>query len=99
MADTGEAGSEGGSEPGQAAGAAAALPRLTGWKFGMFAILWFFALALAAGGTIAGIHYQGVRYDRELRPIAELGLRTSNPAVLLGPPIGSEARAAGIVAG
>ncbi|HTU11506.1 MAG TPA: hypothetical protein VMG08_11490 [Allosphingosinicella sp.] len=75
------------------------MPRLTGWKFALFRIVWFFAFALAVGGTLGGIHYGNVWYDSAVRPMAELGLRTSSAADMLGPPIGSEARAAGIVDG
>jgi hypothetical protein len=99
MAETGEAATDGGSKPGRATEAGSTLPRLTGWKFALFRVVWFLALALALGGTIAGIHYTNIWYDREVRPLADLGLRASSPAGFLGPPIGSEARAAGIVAG
>jgi hypothetical protein len=75
------------------------LPRLEGWKFALFRVVWFLALALAAGGTIAGIHYRNVWYDSVVRPAFDLGLRNHLPGGVLGPPIGSQARAAGIVAG
>ena len=99
MATNGEAATDGGSRPGQAADAASALPRLAGWKFALFRVVWFLSLALAVGGTTAGIHYTDVWYDREVRPLADLGLRSSSPIGILGPPIGSEARAAGIAPG
>lgn len=99
MAKIGEATTDGASRPVHAAAAAAALPRLTGWKFALFRVVWFLALSLAVGGTIAGIHYRYVWYDTVVRPFADLGLRTSSPAGVLGPPIGSQARAAGIVPG
>jgi hypothetical protein len=98
MTSIAEAATDGGSSPGHAGEAAAALPRLAGWKFGLFRIIWFVAFALAAGGTIAGVHYQSVRYDRIDRPIEDLGLQISSPGTL-GAPVGSEARAAGIVPG
>jgi hypothetical protein len=99
MAMIGEAATDGGSIPRPATEAASAVPRLTGWKFALFRVVWFLALALAVGGTIAGIHYRNVWYDSAVRPLADLGLQTSSSAVLLGPPIGSQARAAGIVQG
>jgi hypothetical protein len=99
MAEIGEAATDGGSKSWHATVAGSTLPRLTGWKFALFRVVWFLALALAVGGTIAGIHYTNIWYDREVRPLADLGLRASSPAGFLGPPIGSEARAAGIVAG
>jgi len=103
MATIGEAASDGSSGPGgatsDAADSASALPRLAGWKFALFRLVWFVALALAVGGTISGIHYRYVWYDSVVSSFAELGLGDSSPAVILGPPISAEARAAGIAPG
>lgn len=98
MATIGEVAADDGAKPGQAIGAFA-LPLLTGWKFASFRILWFAALALAAGATIAGLHYQKVWYDKVILPSTDLGLRLISPPDILGQPIGSQARTAGITAG
>jgi hypothetical protein len=99
MAKSGGAATDGGWKLGRATQAASALPRLTGWKFALFRVVWFLALALAVGGTIAGIHYRNVWYDSVVRPAFDLGLRNNLPGGVLGPPISSQARAQGVVAG
>lgn len=98
MANIREAAPDAGPRPGRGSDAGSVLPQLTGWKFAVFRAVWVFALALAVGGTIAGLHYHKAWYGSVIRPIEDLGLQIAR-APVLGPPLGSQAREAGIVPG
>jgi hypothetical protein len=78
MATSGNAQAHGGASASPAAEAASVLPRLTGWKFAVFRVVWVFALALAVGGTVAGVHYQEAWWDSVFRPLDNVGLRMTD---------------------
>jgi hypothetical protein len=75
-----------------------ALPQLSGGWLTVFRIVWWPLFALTLSATVAGLHYDSVRFEQRVQPFAELGLR-SGPGITLGQPLGREARAAGISAG